>query len=193
MTEQQYIEEHFRGRTGTLLEIGGYDGRTDSLTCDLIGSGWGGVLVEPSPAMFLKLLQYYSNNPRVQLVNAAVGGTADLREFWYGGECSQTSTLRDDFRRYFEEREQAQYTRYLLATCTVTQLQQLHPSGFELMVIDAEGVGLEIVKSLPLANIPRTELIGVEQYGDADQRIDALHGHFVLSMNRCPNLLFTRP
>ena len=68
---------------GTFVEVGGYDGITNSVSSALEQLGWSGLLVEPVPALFE---QAHANRPDARVVHAAVGrkgssGTATLRHY----------------------------------------------------------------------------------------------------------------
>ncbi len=68
---------------GTFVEVGGYDGLTNSVSSALEQLGWTGLLVEPVPALYE---QARANRPDARVVHAAVGragsaGTATLRHY----------------------------------------------------------------------------------------------------------------
>lgn len=78
--EQQYILEALGNLPcGKLLDLGAWHATEFSNSRALIESGWDAVLVEPSPEPFLGLLKEYGNNPRVQLVHAAIGAPGFLK------------------------------------------------------------------------------------------------------------------
>lgn len=62
--------------TGSFLDIGAYNPTCFSNTRALYELGWGGLMLEPSPACMLSLIEAYGNDPRITLVQAAV--TADI-------------------------------------------------------------------------------------------------------------------
>lgn len=88
---------------GNLVEIGAFDGKTNSNSLLLIERGWNAFLVEPSPAAFDKILKLHRNNDRVTLLNAAamIGTermTMRLLDF-YESELSQISTISEEFSK----------------------------------------------------------------------------------------------
>ena len=95
--EHLIIEQHFAGRIGHFLDIGAFDGKTNSNTRGLAELGWTGVCVEPSPPAFCELMRTYHGNPRVHLVNAAIAKQTRLATFHCNSEdgthCDQVSTL----------------------------------------------------------------------------------------------------
>lgn len=57
---------------GRLLEIGAFDAFAMSNSRALIELGWSAVLFEPSPGPLRALVKEYGNNPKVEVVAAAV-------------------------------------------------------------------------------------------------------------------------
>ena len=57
---------------GTLLEIGAWEPKKLSNSRLLIEAGWSAVLCEFSPAPVRKLVEEYGNNPKVQIIQAAI-------------------------------------------------------------------------------------------------------------------------
>src|ERR1039458_6385235 len=80
--EQELIQKVFGDFVGRFLDIGACDGTWLSNTRDLVERGWSGVLVEASPRVFLALQELHATNPRLDLVNAAVGLRSGLLTFW---------------------------------------------------------------------------------------------------------------
>lgn len=70
--EEIIVADFFGDFTGQFLDIGAFDGVTGSNTRLLAEKGWSGVLVEPNPANFVKLLDNCRSFPKLQCVNAAV-------------------------------------------------------------------------------------------------------------------------
>lgn len=72
--EQEHILDAVKDITcGRLLDLGAWHAIQFSNSRALIEAGWDAVLVEPSPMPFEGLLREYGNNPKVTLVNGAIG------------------------------------------------------------------------------------------------------------------------
>lgn len=89
--------------SGNLVEIGAFDGKTNSNSLLLIERGWNAVLVEPSPAAFDKILKLHRKNEKVHLFNvAATLGTSknemEILDF-YESELSRVSTISESFSK----------------------------------------------------------------------------------------------
>jgi FkbM family methyltransferase len=81
--EQEQILRFFGGKVGAFLDIGAYDGVRLSNTRALLGNGWRGVLVEPSPLNLINLSRNCeAHADRVQIVQAAVSDYRGLADFF---------------------------------------------------------------------------------------------------------------
>ena len=80
--EQPAILAALKGiKQGRVLDVGAADGSTFSNSRALIEQGWGGVLIEPEAAAFLKLHDLYQDRDDVLLGNFAVGIMSQLQMF----------------------------------------------------------------------------------------------------------------
>jgi FkbM family methyltransferase len=77
--EEEIIGQYFGQLTGTFLDIGANDGITLSNSYSLVQKGWGGLLVDGSPAVFERLKENLGPNPKLQLLNYLIG-SADRDE-----------------------------------------------------------------------------------------------------------------
>lgn len=88
---------------GNLVEIGAFDGRTNSNSLLLIERGWNAVLVEPSPAAFQKIFKLHRDNNKVHLFNfpITIGTNKNEMELvdFYESELSQISTISEPFTK----------------------------------------------------------------------------------------------
>jgi len=81
----EYVLAHYlatRRQSGPLffLQVGAYDGVThDPVNAHVRKHGWHGILVEPQPAVFDKLLANYSDVSGLTFVNAAIAAAAGTR------------------------------------------------------------------------------------------------------------------
>ncbi len=84
--EQAVILNYFTGRErGTLLDIGANDGETFSMSRALMLDGWSGVLIEPSPAAFSKLLDTYRVTGSGRKPDSFVGTPGEYHAHISGG------------------------------------------------------------------------------------------------------------
>ena len=190
--ERRWIDAYFAGESGRFLEIGSFDGITDSLTNGLIQSGWSGVMVEPNPHIFDALLANHGANSAITLVHAAVAENGGLTPFWDREGESQTSSI--DERFVADDTNQARVRKYLIRSTTVPELIQYFrgPRNWQLVVIDAEGVGEELALALPHAQMVDTQILCVEYYKHKDEMIDRLLPWYRVAEIIHPNVILER-
>lgn len=83
--ETEIALQYFKGKTGTILDIGANTGLFLSNSYDLIKKGWFGVLVEPSSA-FEDLNELYGiKNDSVDIHNIALGKESGKLKFFESG------------------------------------------------------------------------------------------------------------
>jgi hypothetical protein len=143
--EDEAVLGYFDGFVGSLLDIGAFDGLKFSNSRNLILGGWNAVLVEPGVKAFASLLERYAENPKVELIHAAV------------------VTERIDCLHYIWEREE--YTT-LCPTMRdrapgywlVYRTGGIHPKALpegphHFVSIDTDGNSIEILEALDLTQI----------------------------------------
>jgi FkbM family methyltransferase len=165
MNEREIIERHFAGRLGRFLELGANDGERNSLTAGLVTAGWSGVQVEPEPLTFLRLLGNREGNPRIELVNAAIGPQSGVEPFWAQVDGGENSTLSDRHREVFAANDGIPFHRpYWINVLSVAGLLAEFggPTNWQLVLIDVEGVSVKVLEWFPLAAMTDTEVLCVE-------------------------------
>lgn len=157
--EHEVILNHFKGRIGKFLDIGAHNGKIFSNTYQLYEAGWSGVLVEPAPSVFPYLMQTYDGASRIELVNAALGSTSELQEWWdNNGDCLGTFSKvnKDKFSALGQP-----FKKMWLPMLTWEQLLAKLPGPYEFLNIDVEGLNWEVLSLAPLAKMG-LEMVCVE-------------------------------
>jgi FkbM family methyltransferase len=168
--EQEVILELVGDHRGSFLDIGAYDGKTFSNTMALVERGWKGVLVEPSPLPFKSMLELHGENPRLRLVNAAVGLERGLTKFWPTDDAVSTTHSPNyekwkDTAKFFQPYYVAQVTfGELLAMFADVLLPDLG-----VLNIDVEGVSVELLTHFPFL-LFRPRIICIEH----DQKVQTI-------------------
>jgi len=142
--------------SGRFLDIGAYDGQTLSNTRALALSGWWGTLVEPSPRLFMNLLQMYGQDSRFTLVNAAMSDKSGLARFFLDGTNEQyCSSIAPNAKDLFPLTPYPM--SYLVSTITPKDLGET----YDFVSIDTEGFDLPILKAMR-GTLDSTRLICIE-------------------------------
>lgn len=154
-----------KSETGFFIEIGANDGISVSNTYGLLKRGWSGLSVEANPLVYKILKQNLKRYPQVKTVCVAVAPQRGPVKLFLGkndpkGLLSTISTEQSD---WFDEHRSDEYLE--VPGIPLTELLEEHrvPSNPDLLVVDAEGMDFEILKSLDL-NRYRPTLIVTEDY-----------------------------
>jgi len=128
-------------RDGSFVEVGAFDGETYGNTACLADLGWRGIYIEPVPKACERCRARHAGNPKVSVVQCAIGAQEGTASLWQNGPCS---TLSDDEHAMnlgqgtILEPESQRIDVPLRRLDSVLSEAGL-PSGFELLVIDVDG------------------------------------------------------
>ena len=152
--EQKYITEFFHGLTGKFLDLGAFDGLTGSNTRGLSDLGWHGVLVEPSPFIFQRLIENHAGNDKMSFVNAAVMPENGLVTFYDSG--SQLATCKQD--HLVSEYVKRKYSvSGIMPECLIPAFG----NTFDFVSLDVEGLDAPVLRAMgPI--LEHTKLLCVE-------------------------------
>lgn len=192
--EERYITRYFGAKAGRFLDIGANDGVRLSNTRAMALRGWGGVLVEPSPAAFERLSALYANRPDIQCLNIAIGDREDIvtlhesGEHLGGGDVALLSSTI--------ERETHKWTREVFTPVEVQMLTYHQAVGdqlFDFITIDAEGMDLVILQQIDLSHVGCRMLIVEVNDNDPTPFMRHCKGHGMRLVGRTPeNMIFQR-
>jgi len=87
---EEIYKEHFGDHKGTFVEVGAFDGETNSNTCDLADSGWSGVYIEPIVEYALLCSSRHAKN-NVEVINRAVGSKRERKTISMRGQLTTFS------------------------------------------------------------------------------------------------------
>ena len=129
---------------GTFVEIGANDGISWSNTAFLAKIGWKGLYVEPMPHFYEQCRANYIDNDRIVVSNAMIG-SGDFVEVYSHKGYDDLYTADPDFVKNLSANN-------LVGTFPTVPLHDLLevysiPREFELLVIDVEGMELEVLRS----------------------------------------------
>src|SRR5205807_7496358 len=102
--------------------------------------GWSGMLIEPSPAAFIKLRDLHAGNQNLRLVNAAVGLDQNLVKFY---DCADGVSTTEEANRD-KWKSAAQFTEHWVPQVTIGQLTNQFGGGWDLISIDTEGTSTNL-------------------------------------------------
>jgi FkbM family methyltransferase len=146
-----------------VIDVGAHDGLDGSNSREFIMNGWDAVLVEPLPATFATLQKNYSGMQKVRLSECACSNAEGTATLYIGkdGADGQTSSLCDDDNwRLNHGGEEIPVPMKKLTTV----LDHCRcPQVFALLLVDAEGMDLEVLQGLDFERF-RPAVICTEVY-----------------------------
>jgi FkbM family methyltransferase len=155
-----------------LVDVGAHDGITGSNSRGFILDNWTALLVEPLPAAFDKLRAQSEGFKNVALEQYACADFNGEAKFQIGldGADGQTSTLCRD--ESWKQNHSGQEVTVRVRTLTDLLDRHRFPKDFGLLLVDAEGMDLEVLSGLDFS-LYRPAVICSEVYEanpDKDRR-----------------------
>ena len=137
---------------GRFLDIGAWNAKDKSNTRALYERGWSGVLIEPSPEPFAGLQAEYDGDPRIKLLNVAVGLEPGIIAMHVTADACSTS----DTATFEKWQHIVNYTGVLqVQAITLEDVYDQH-GPFDMVSIDAEGVSVDLLHRLfDLGHFPK--------------------------------------
>jgi FkbM family methyltransferase len=148
-----WILEEFVGekRNGSFLEIGAYDGHTNSKTAHLADLGWFGIYVEPAAEFASQCKKRHSKN-NVDILQVAIGPWDESGILFKGGLASTVKKSQKDFQKAATDlgKTHLQFTEERISIWSWDTLFRKYIANhvFDLFVIDAEGSEVDILKQI---------------------------------------------
>lgn len=164
--EEEIILNYFGDKKdGRFLDVGAYNGVAFSNTKRLFELGWGGTLLEASPKCFIGLQVTYPNEPRVELVCAALSGQDGCARF-YDNEGAVATLSKEHMDKWNKPQV---FIPIYVATITPRKLFTALPGPYDFMSYDIEGVTISILKLFPLFKELGLKLICIEAYDQTEK------------------------
>jgi FkbM family methyltransferase len=170
------------GRQGTFVELGAFDGVTQSNTAWLEANrGWRGILVEPIPEAYEQCVR---NRPLATVVNCACVSdqySDPTVEMVYSGLMSIVRGARSSHETdeawvsLGEKLQQLKRYTFRVPARTLTDVLDEHGlARVDLLSLDVEGYEIEVLKGFDLERFsPRHILVEESGAGDVDRYLTA--------------------
>lgn len=146
-----------------VVDVGAHDGVDGSNSRELILEGWSAILFEPLPLVFAQLQSHYSGSGRVRMHPWACSNVCGRSRFFIGkdGAGGQTSSLSGE--QQWQHNHSGQEIELEVRTLTSALESDACPSTFGLLLVDAEGMDLEVLRGLDFERF-RPAAICTEEY-----------------------------
>lgn len=179
-------------KTGTVLDIGAYDGVVFSNSRALVEQGWKAVLVEPSPIVFTQLMKNTEDyKEQVTLVNCAVTAGPSGFETFYDSMGDAISGY--DPAHLTKWNGHLSWRPMIIQTVNIKALLGHVGMDYDFVTIDVEGTNLDILQAMPWGDMPKVQMVCVEYDNKAPQMTDFMtqFGFYLVHRNG-ENLIFKR-
>lgn len=158
--EEQIICDYFKEKTGKFIDIGAYDVFRLSNTRRLVELGWSGVLVEADPVNYKGIAEFYRDEPKIQVLNFAVGNSdEDLKFYSSGGDAVSTSVNE---HRTKWEKGGVNFSEITVPQRHVSDFLQEHGKDVLFISIDTEATNMDIFRSIPDHVFEQIEMLCIE-------------------------------
>jgi len=150
-----------------VIKVGANNGLTDPLFNEYCRPGWGGILVEPVPHIFVELMANVSNN-KFKLLLGAISDTEIAKEFYFldgdisflPGWSSQIGSFeRDHITKHFDgdvlKKVESIIRYFYVPSITLDSLVNLAEQEIDLLAIDCESYDYKILKSFSFKVSPK--------------------------------------
>jgi FkbM family methyltransferase len=154
--EQEFILNFFGDKKGILVDIGAADGINNSNTKKLIEDGWGGLLIEPTPVNYNKLLKFYSGNDSIIIENCGCGNETKLSKFYIdkNDEYHQISTFLEEQKKGCENYYNCTFDEIVVKIYNTTELLiKNNLTNIDFISIDTEGYDEKVLLGIDFSKI----------------------------------------
>jgi FkbM family methyltransferase len=156
-----------RRADGAFVEVGAFDGETYGNTAGLADLGWSGLYIEPVPESYEQCCRRHARNPRVTVLNAAVGATAGATTLWVAREYS--TVKREQIAHGVRQGWMSETAFREIVVPQITLAGALAQAGvapgFELLVADVEGAEEQVFAGFDFAHWrPQAVIVELADY-----------------------------
>ena len=159
-----------------VVDVGAHDGWLLSNSYPFIASGWDGVLIEPLPVAFDRLVANHRRHPQATCLNVACSEADGVEPFFIGrdGDAGQNSTLSRDDNEWMRAVRSEQSIQVQVRRLTPLLCERGIAGDIGLLLIDCEGMDLEALSGLdPLVHRPW--IVVTEMYASNPRKEDDKH------------------
>lgn len=146
--EQDFIDSYFFDKpNGRFVDIGAYHIERFSNTRSLYLAGWGGVLVEPQPENFKAIYDHYKDDPKIQVLNVAVGEPAGEIDFYESNGDAVGTTDEAHMKKWGDVG--VQYSKIKVKQVGVADFFNQYCKDVDFLSIDTEATNMNLFRNVP--------------------------------------------
>lgn len=172
--EELVILDYFKFRaTGKFIDIGAFHITRFSNTRALYEKSWGGVLVEPAPSNYAAIAAHYEDEPRIKVLNVAIGETNGEIDFYDSGGDAIGTTDFDHMKKWGAAG--VKYTLIKVKQVSVVDFMKEHIAGTQFLSIDTESTNIIVFRAIPDYVFQEIRMICIEHDGFQEEIEERLY------------------
>lgn len=148
-SESDFILNYFsEKKTGKFIDVGSYDVFRFSNVRDLYEKGgWGGVMVEPQPENFKTIYDHYKDDPKIQVLNIAVGEPSGDIDFFESNGDAVGTTDEAHMKKWGDAG--VKYTKIKVKQVGVADFFNKYCKDVDFLSIDTEATNMTVFRNVP--------------------------------------------
>lgn len=172
-SEELFILDYFETiPKGKFIDIGAFHVERFSNTRALYLKGWEGVLVEPAPTNYAAIAKHYANEPRIKVLNVAIGETNGEVDFYESNGDAVGTTDEAHMKKWGDAG--VQYTKIKVPQVSVVDFMNEHCKGVDFLSIDTESTNINVFRNIPDWVWEQVKMLCIEHDGFQQEIEDKL-------------------
>lgn len=182
--EESFILQELESMpTGKFIDIGAYAVERFSNTRALYLAGWSGILIEPAPKNYAAIAEHYKDEPRIKVLNVAIGEESGDIDFYESDGDAVGTTDLIHMKKWGDAG--VKYTKIKVPQISVVDFFNEYGKDTDMLSIDTEATNILIFRQIPDWVFERLKLIVIEHdgnQGEIEERL-ADFGFFTYYVN----------
>lgn len=182
--EQAFIIDYFSDSpNGKFIDIGSYDVFRFSNVRALYEKGWSGTMVEPAPKNYQAIADHYKDEPRIKVLNVAVGETTGEIDFYESDGDAVGTTDEAHMKKWGDAG--VKYTKIRVPQVSVVDFMVEHCKDVDFISIDTESTNIIVFRNIPDFVWEQIKMIVIEHDNNITEIEEKLSsfGFFTLYIN----------
>lgn len=184
-SEELYILDYFSDKpTGKFIDVGAYSvERFSNVRALYLKGGWEGVLVEPQPVNYQAIADHYKDEPRIKVLNVAIGETNGEVDFYESNGDAVGTTDESHMKKWGDAG--VKYSKIKVQQVGVVDFFNEHGKEVDFLSIDTESTNIIVFRDIPDWVFERVQMICIEHDGNQEEIQNKLDnfGFFTLYTN----------
>lgn len=146
--EEKIITDYFSEKpAGKFIDIGAFHVFELSNTRKLFEEGWRGVMVEADPLNYKAIAEHYENEPRIEVLNVAIGVSNDDLEFYSSCGDAVSTSVQEHKEKW--EKGGVNFQKITVPQLYVAEFMEKYGKDANFLSIDTEATNMQIFNAIP--------------------------------------------